>query len=160
MPRGGARNRSGPAVDPNSERSERRNYTLTALPREGYRGEVPEWPLFVVEDEEGALHGVEVAIWEEAWRSPQACAWSMEGPAMWRIVAEMCRVAALVETDPTASASLITQLHRYRDQVGLTKAGMNLNGWSIASGSAPIQAVPDVVEEAPRQRRRSREMSA
>jgi hypothetical protein len=72
----------------------------------------------------------------------------------------MCRVAALVETDPAASASLITQLHRYRDQVGLTKAGMNLNGWAIADSKAPIRAVPDVVEEAPRQRRRSREMSA
>lgn len=159
MPRGGARNRSGPAADPLSERSERRSYTLTALPREGFRGEIPEWPLFVSEDD-GGLHGIEVAIWEEAWRSPQACAWSMEGPAVWRIVAEMCRVAALVETDPSASASLITQLHRYRDQVGLTKAGMNLNGWAVASGKAPIEAVPDVPEGVPQQRRRSREMSA
>lgn len=35
------RYRSGPQADPNSGRSEVRGYTLTALPSEGYDGEVP-----------------------------------------------------------------------------------------------------------------------
>ena len=158
MPRGGARNRSGPAADPNSARSDRRNYTLTALPREGYRGAIPEWPLVVTE--EGPLHDLELAIWEESWRSPEACAWSMMSRSMWRVVAETCRLAAIVETDPSSSASLITQLRQYRDQIGHTEAGRRFNGWAIASDNAPIRAVPDAQEEAPKQRRRSREMAS
>ncbi len=158
MPRGGARSRSGPAPDPNSERSERRNFTLTALPREGFRGEIPEWPLFVTES--GVQHDVELQIWDEAWRSPEACAWSMWDASKWRMVAEMCRLAAIVETEPSASASLITQLIRYRVLLGMTEDGRRLNGWSIASENAPLKPVPDSVEEVPGQRRRSREMSA
>ena len=45
MARGGARNRSGPTADPNSGRSDRRGYSLTALPASGYDGPVPDWPL-------------------------------------------------------------------------------------------------------------------
>ena len=45
MSSGGARNRSGPQADPNSERSDLRGYSLTALPSEGYAGPVPEFPL-------------------------------------------------------------------------------------------------------------------
>ena len=56
----------------------------------------------------------------------------------------------------SASAALVAQLHRFRDQLGLTPAGLRDNGWRIAD--APVELRP-VVEDRP-QRRRSRELSA
>ena len=153
MSRGGARVRSGPAPDPSSGRSEKRKYLLTALPVDGYSGPVPKFPLPADGDVKRAAR--EKALWRDAWRSPQACAWSMEA---WRtrIVAQYCRVAAVVELDPSASAALVAQLHRFRDQLGLTPAGLRDNGWRIAD--TPVELRP-VVEDRP-QRRRSRELSA
>lgn len=125
---GGARNRSGPAKDPTSARSERQGFVLTALPNEGYQEDAPEWPLGV-----GPEHvaGRELAVWAEAWTTPQAAAWSLE-PWRWSIIAEYCRLKSIVEADPAASAALVSQLHRYRDQIGLTPAGLIENGWAIA----------------------------
>src|SRR5881394_2153324 len=94
MPKGGARNRSGPRADPTSGRSDRRGYSLTALPAQGYDGPVPEFPLprrsvyyWSVEDKqrvrcfdvEATAHvrERELELWEWAWRTPQACAWSL-----------------------------------------------------------------------------------
>ncbi|GAA1436350.1 hypothetical protein GCM10009616_35880 [Microlunatus lacustris] len=132
MPRGGARNRSGPQPDPQSGRSERRNYTLTALPSEGYQDDSPKFPLRGRGDDETRKFARrEQQVWAEAWKTPQACAWSME-PWRWPVVAEYCRLKAAVEFDPTASAALVAQLHRYRDQIGLTPAGLRENGWAIA----------------------------
>ncbi|WP_229661043.1 hypothetical protein [Microbacterium nanhaiense] len=74
----------------------------------------------------------EAQIWAEAWTTPQACAWSMES-WRWPVVAEYCRLKAVIEHDPGANASLVGQLHRYRDQLGLTPAGMKFNGWAIAA---------------------------
>lgn len=74
----------------------------------------------------------EADIWAEAWRSPQACAWSMEA-WRWPVVAEYCRLKAVIEFDPGSNAALVGQLHRYRDQLGLTPAGMRFNGWAIAA---------------------------
>lgn len=149
MSSGGARNRSGPQADPTSGRSDRRGYTLTALPSEGFKGDVPEFPLQPIvlfteyfEDkvkvkakDEGATESFrdrESDVWAEAWTSPQACAWSMES-WRWPIVGEYCRLKTIVEFDPSASASLVAQLHRYRDQLGLTPAGLKDNGWAIAA---------------------------
>jgi len=150
--RGGARNRSGPSADPTSGRSDRRGFKLTALPSEGFDGDVPEFPLQpivlfneyfegegksrtkVKERDDGATESFrerEADVWAEAWRTPQACAWSMES-WRWPIVAEYCRLKAVVEFDPSASAALVSQLHRYRDQIGLTPAGLKENGWAIA----------------------------
>lgn len=143
MARGGARNRSGPAPDPNSGRSERRGFSLTALPNEGYQGEPPDFPLSPGPDE---VAGTEVAIWRSAWTTPQAAAWSRE-PWRWPIVAEYCRLKAIVELDPGASAALVGQLHRYRDQIGLTPAGLKENGWAIAA--AEIQPATDSTPQRP-----------
>lgn len=148
MPRGGARNRSGPAPDPRSRTSERRGYSLTALPSEGYELDPPKFPLprtlrKVWQQQEGARFQVidegatelfrerELEVWAEAWNTPQACAWSMES-WRWPIVAEFCRLKTVVETEPDANASLVAQMHRYRDQIGLTPAGLRDNGWAIA----------------------------
>lgn len=148
MTSGGPRNRSGPQADPNSGRSDRRGFTLTALPSEGFKGVVPEFPLEPIvlfteyfenkvkvkerdEEETESFRGREAAVWAEAWTSPQACAWSMES-WRWPIVGEYCRLKTVVEFDPSASAALVGQLHRYRDQLGLTPAGLKDNGWAIA----------------------------
>lgn len=125
MPRGGARNRSGPAPQEGSERSERRGYSLTALPAEGYDGPAPEWPLTRASDRE-------VELWERAWRTPQACAWSMPSES-WRVpaVALWVRTTARCE-DPDAPAALLGQLHRFADQIGMTTAGLREMGWKVA----------------------------
>ncbi|HEY4536424.1 MAG TPA: hypothetical protein VIG71_10735 [Enteractinococcus sp.] len=122
MSRGGARNRSGPAADPNSGRSDKRGLSFKALPNEGFQGEIPKFPKPVQDDRV-------LQLWEEAWRTPQAAAWKRES-WRWPIVAEYCNIAYLVEVE--ASAALIAQLHRYRDQLGLTQAGLRENGWAIA----------------------------
>lgn len=126
MPRGGARNRSGPPADPNSGRSDQRGYTLTALPAEGYSGPVPDFPL-------PAPSGRELEVWEQAWRTPQACAWSLPSEA-WRIptVALWVRVKVRCE-DPEAGAALLGQLHRFADQIGMTTAGLAEMGWRVAT---------------------------
>lgn len=125
MPRGGARNRSGPAADPNSGRSDRRGFKLTALPAEGYRGEVPDFPL-------PDPSSRELVVWEQSWRTPQACAWSMPSEA-WRqrSVALWVRTTVRCE-EPDAPASLLGQLHRFADQIGMTTAGLAEMGWAVA----------------------------
>lgn len=144
MPKGGARNRSGPQPDPRSGRSERRGLRYDALPAGGYDGEVPAFPLPGAKDRE-------LAIWNDAWTTPQACAWARES-WRWQTVAEYARVKALCEVEP--NAALIGQIHRYRDQLGLTPAGLRENGWAIAADEVAARAderVEDVVEEdAPR----------
>ena len=125
MSRGGARNRSGPKADPNSGRSDRRGYSLTALPADGYAGPVPDFPL-------PSPTAREIEVWERAWRTPQACAWSMPSEA-WRTrtVAMWARLSVRCE-DPEAPAALLGQLHRFADQIGLTTAGLAEMGWKVA----------------------------
>lgn len=122
---GGARNRSGPAPDPASARSEAKGFKLTALPAEGYQGPIPDWPLADPEPRE--LHW-----WAWAWRTPQAAAWALPSQD-WRvpIVAAWCQVFARVERHESPAA-LYAQLHRLGDQVGLTTAGLREIGWQVA----------------------------
>lgn len=125
MARGGARNRSGPPPSEASGRSDRRGYSLTALPAEGYTGPVPEFPLPDALDRE-------LVVWEQAWRTPQACAWSMPSEA-WRsqTVALWVRTKVRCEA-PDAGAALLGQLHRFADQIGMTTAGLAEMGWKVA----------------------------
>ena len=124
MASGGARNRSGPRPVEGSGRSEARGFSLTALPS-SYSGPVPEWPLPEPSDRE-------LVVWGEAWRLPQAAAWSLPSEA-WRArtVAMWVRLSVRCE-DPGAPASLLAQLHRFADQVGLTTAGLAEMGWKVA----------------------------
>lgn len=122
MASGGKRNRSGRKPDPGSARSASRDFDYTALPSEGYQGDVPEFPK-PVQDQRV------LDLWDEVWRTPQAAVWALES-WRWPIIAEYCNIAFLVEVE--ASAALIGQLHRYRDQLGLTPAGLVENGWELA----------------------------
>lgn len=142
MASGGARNRSGPQADPRSGRSDRRGFKLTALPAEGYKGVVPEFPLPGATD-------AELDLWADAWTSPQACAWATPSEA-WRqrTVALWVRTRVRCEA-PDAPASLLAQLHRLADQIGMTTAGLAEMGWAVARdelaerGSAPAPTEDD-----------------
>jgi hypothetical protein len=123
MARGGARNRSGPPPDENSLESARKGVVFTALPAEGYCGEVPEYPL-------PEVSGRESEVWEQAWRTPQAAAWSVQ-PWRLRTVALWVRWSVRME-DPEASAALGNVVVRFADQIGMTPAGLKENGWKIA----------------------------
>lgn len=133
MGAGGARNRSGPMADPTSGRSDSRSFKLTALPAEGYKGEIPTFPLPGISEREKQ-------VWAETWRTPQACAWSQPSER-WRVrtVALWVRLSVRCE-DVEASASLLGQLHRFADQVGLTTAGLAEMGWSVAADEVAAQA--------------------
>lgn len=147
--RGGARNRSGPPADPNSGRSDRLGYKLTALPAEGYHGPIPDFPLmrrrvykWVFEDksryqvlDEEATEEVadrEADLWEWVWRTPQACAWSMPSES-WRLhtIGMWVRTFVICESSEATAADK-NSLHRFADQIGMTTAGLAEMGWGIA----------------------------
>lgn len=143
---GGARNRSGPKPDETSGRSDQRGYSLTALPAEGFKGEAPDFPL-------PNASRRELEVWQQAWRSPQACAWSMPSEA-WRIrtVALWARLTVRCE-DPEASASLLGQLHRFADQIGMTTAGLAEMGWKVAVDETAAKRNPSTPAEKPKSSR-------
>lgn len=126
MSRGGARNRSGPQPDPNSLKSAKVGFVLTALPAEGYQGDAPEFPL-----PDGPRQLRELELWAWVWRTPQACAWSSQ-PWRWHTVAMWVRTAVLCESSDATAADK-NGLHRFADQVGLTPAGLKENGWKVAA---------------------------
>lgn len=123
MARGGARNRSGPQKDENSLESTRQGVVFTALPAEGFAGEAPDFPLPGVTDRE-------LEVWAQAWRTPQAAAWSVQS---WRhrTVAMWVRWSVRMEASD-ASAALGNVVVRFADQIGMTPAGLKENGWKIA----------------------------
>ena len=131
--RGGARNRSGPLASEGSGRSDRRGYSLTALPAGGYDGEVPEFPLPLASERE-------LEVWAQAWTTPQACAWSMPSEA-WRTrtVAMWVRLSVRCE-EAEAPAALLGQLHRFADQIGMTTAGLAEMGWKVAVDEVSTKA--------------------
>lgn len=163
MASGGARNRSGPQADPRSGRSDARGYSLKALPAEGYAGEVPDFPLPTALDEETSLR--EAQVWEDAWRTPQACAWSLPSER-WRIptVALWVRVKVRCE-NVLAPATLYGQMHRLADQIGMTTAGLAEMGWTVAvdelgtrRAGRPVTETPEAEAAAEPQGRRPRRL--
>lgn len=156
MTSGGRRNRNHLPVE-GSARSEKRGYSLTALPAQGYDGPSPRWPLipyvvrrweyedkrrFQVVDEEAteAHRERELELWRQAWRTPQACAWSMPSER-WRVdsVAMWVRQRVICESSE-ASASEKAQLHRFADQIGMTTAGLREMGWKVAVDEVAAKA--------------------
>ena len=69
MPSGGKRVRSGPAKDPNSEKSRRLGYTLQSLPNTECRMKPPEWPLEPADDER--VRRLEAEKWKWLWKLPR-----------------------------------------------------------------------------------------
>lgn len=147
MTSGGARNRSGPAKDPNSGRSDRLGISFTALPAEGFAGEAPPFPLADLTDRESEL-------WAWAWSTPQAAAWSVER-WRWHSVAMWVRTAVICESEKATAADK-NSLHRFADQIGLSPAGLAQNGWAISrdqvSAKRDERVTDDGDEEPPRRR--------
>lgn len=158
MPKGG-HNRSGPKPDEKSGRSDRRGYSLTALPSQGYDGPVPQFPLprrdvFRKEwNEAGKQVQVydaaetkrvaerELELWAWLWATPQACAWSMPSEA-WRLntVALYVRTFVICESGDATAADK-NSLHRFADQIGMTTAGLAEMGWKVAVDEVSQKAV-------------------
>lgn len=139
MTSGGARNRSGPVAQEDSARSDRRGFSLQKLPASGWSGEVPDWPL-------PAQSVREAELWEWAWRTPQAWAWSQPSES-WRVrpVAMWVRLSVRCE-DIEAPASLLAQLHRFADQIGMTTAGLAEMGWKVATDEVAVKRSAEPVK--------------
>lgn len=144
MPSGGARNRSGPSKDPNSERSEQLGVRFGKLPRGGYTGRPPAWPLTTPASKP------EREVWAKAWKTPQAAAWATE-PWRWRTVALWVRWSVRME-DADATAAVATAARQLADQIGLTPAGLAENRWEIeeapTTGERPAPTAPSRVPKA------------
>ena len=149
MARGGARNRSGPQPDPLSGRSEARGLKFDQLPAEGFQGEAPEFSLPCATDRE-------LEVWGALWRTPQAAAWAREP---WRIHAvEMYTRYKVRAEEPDSPASLVAGLIRFKDQIGLTPAGLRENGWAIIRdevGPKRQERAATAAREAPKRRLRA-----
>lgn len=131
MAKGGARTISGPAPDPNSNRSIERGLDLKNLPPDGYKGKPPQIPL-------GKVTARERAVWKRLWESPQAHAWAVNA---WMVpqVALYCRTIVRCE-EPDAPATLIGQLHRLAESVGMFAQGLRAYEWQIAEPDTPAPA--------------------
>lgn len=133
MARGGHA-RSGPAPVEGSRNSERKGYSLSALPPEGYAGEVPDLLTFL--PDATARH---LTIWAQLWTTPQACAWS-EQPYRWPVVADLVMWMVRAQAED-ASAAMGTIIRQLRDDCGLSLDGKT-QGWKIADAPSPVSAVP------------------
>ena len=121
MASGGARARSGPAPDPDSNRSLNRSWVdLTA---EGFDGDAPGWPF----EPDNIM---ELDMWNELWKRPQALMWSQLGlrDQVAAYVRAYCE-SILAE----ASASLKTAVLRMETELGISVAGLRQNGWRIVT---------------------------
>ena len=164
MASGGRRNRSGPGASETSGRSDRRGYSLTALPAEGYDSDVPAFPLptrlvsrweyedkrrFQVYDEDAtaSVKDRELDLWAWLWTTPQACAWSMPSES-WRLhtIAMYVRTFVVCEgSDATAADK--GSLHRFADQIGMTTAGLAEMGWKVAVDETAVKREEKAPEE-------------
>ena len=142
MPSGGKRVRSGPAKDPNSEKSRRLGYTLQSLPNTECRMKPPEWPLEPADDER--VRRLEAEKWKwlgeaahatpppsvRLWKLPQARAWHLP-QFKWMIheLALYARLSTACEIAPAPTA--LTVLLRISDRVGMSAAGLQALGWKI-----------------------------
>lgn len=123
MASGGARARSGPAPDPMALRRDRKDDAAwVTLPAEGFRGDVPEFPLA------DALSS-EADLWSRLWRKPQAAMWSKLGLEF--EVAAYVR-AFLESTQAEASAGLKTAVLRMGAEIGLSLPGMHSLRWKFS----------------------------
>ena len=166
MTSGGARLRSGPNPDPYSAKSERRGYSLAALPNQGFSGKIPTYPLarfMVIKQADDDVQSDDAAtalfakreryFWKKLWRTPQAFAWSLPQFAFLEIdVALYCRQLAICETS-AATASDRSLLPRYADRIGLSVAGLAALGWKIMPDQVAEKRMELESVEAPRQRR-------
>lgn len=123
---------SGPAPNPASRRQTgNAAHTWTDLPAEGYRGEVPSWPLAprTGKIDEATLMWLsdrELELWGAIWRTPQAHAWALNGWA--HDVALYVRYFVNGETGDLDSAK---EARMWSDRLGLNPQAMLRNRWRV-----------------------------
>lgn len=119
---------SGPAPDPDALRRDRPSDAAgwTSLPAEGYKGDVPTWPL----SSGGELGDTEQDLWALVWRKPQAAMWFRLG-LTYQIAAYVRSFVASTDGDP--SPSLTTAVLRMEDGLGISPKGMNTLRWKIST---------------------------
>lgn len=150
MASGGPRARSGPPPNQFSARSEGKDFT--ELPAKGFTGYVPVFPL---PDAGDGTRKRELQLWKRLWRYPQAAVWSRE---KWRhdAVAHYVRISIRVELG--AKAAEVNAMLRLRDEIGLSPAGMVLNGWKIGEDEIKEKRDAKKAEAPARARRRGFEV--
>lgn len=125
MPKGGARNGTGPARERNALRRERgddKNGWLL-LPAAERTEPAPPWPL-------SRATKFELELWAREWRRPQATIWERNGQVV--EVALMVR-AVRISAEPTAKAADRNVARLQMDALGVTQQGMKALQWEIVS---------------------------
>ena len=145
MASGGARQRPGPAPDPNSLRSLNRRDGYTTLPR-AFDGPMPAWPLAV-----GSVR--ERKLWVELWGTPQAAAWHAAN--LWpNDVALYVRLSLAAEDGDLKAAS---EARQWSDRLGLNLDAMERKRWRVelpgADSPQPVAETPAVETMSQRMRR-------
>jgi hypothetical protein len=147
MTSGGPRRNSGTAPDPLALRRDRAgDATWTTLPLEGFKGDVPEFPLAKIlvydiywadkqrvkefdADATDALHEAELALWADLWSKPQAFMWSKL--SLKYEVAAYVR-AFLESTSADSNSGLKTAALRMGAEIGLSLPGMHSLRWKFS----------------------------
>lgn len=127
----------GPPPKDASQRR-RRNATLamTQLPAEGYKGEIPEFPL---------QHATvaELERWNTLWRLPQAAAWARMNIVL--TVARYVRTCLIVENDTftgkttVAGVNLHSEVRQQEDRLGLSPLAMLRLRWEVVADEVEEQ---------------------
>lgn len=150
MPSGGSRRGAGAKPDPDALRRERNNDRgWMILPRHGYTGETPEYPLPDERDpHNGAINAArkraELKLWNELWsEKPQAAVWHNLG--MQLDVALYVR-GSYEAGQPDASAGLRTWVLRAGAELGLTLPGMLALRWAYAEDDIAIRKAQKELE--------------
>lgn len=132
MASGGARQRSGPAPDPNALRRDRKDDAAwLTLPAEGRKGKAPAFPLVEADPRE-------LQLWAEYWAKPQALLWEHNGQAL--EVALHVRSFAEAEK-ANATPSIRTLVRQQMDALLLTIPAMNAARVKIASDEVAVKRV-------------------
>jgi hypothetical protein len=126
MPSGGARLNSGPAPDPNSYNSLKKDWYT--LPAAGFTGPTPVWPLLGLSDRESEL-------WVLYWLKPQAILWDQNNQQL--EVALHVRRLGEVEL-PDSSVSLGTLIKQQMDALLLTIPALNSAHIVIGAPGVPV----------------------
>jgi hypothetical protein len=96
------------------------------LPAEGRHGDPPEFPLLRPSKRE-------LELWARAWKRPQAVAWEAMGCE--DVVARYVRVLIAAEKR-SATGSVLMEVRRFEDALGLSPVAMLRLRWTIDDGPA------------------------
>jgi hypothetical protein len=115
---------------------------MTQLPAEGRKGTAPPWPLPHKRDD--PVHALELTIWRELWRTPQAVIW--QRLRFTRDVAAYARHKAQAELGDLDHAREARML---ADRLGLTPLSMLRLRWEVAADEVAAKRDQRAVDAAP-----------